>query len=98
MDVAIVPLELPENPGGSRVGPGWVPTKSKDREIAHPNLIKITSIFGPRCSRISAPFRAPFSVFFLILCIPFSNMNFASICHRFVIDFGMDLSSIFQIF
>ena len=60
MDVAMVPPELPENPGGSQVGPGWVPTKSKDREIAHPNLIKITPIFGSIFDRFLDGFWLPF--------------------------------------
>ena len=73
MDVAMVPPELPENPGGSpvgprwvpgraRVGPGWVPTKSKDREIAHPNLIKITPIFGSISERFLDCFWLPFDI------------------------------------
>ena len=69
MDVAMVPPELLENPGGSpvgprwpRVGPGWVPTKSKDREIAHPNLIKITPIFGSIFDRFLDSFWLPFEL------------------------------------
>ena len=73
MDVAMVPPELPENPGGSPVDPRWipggspvdprwVPTKSKDREIAHPNLIKITPIFGSIFDRFLDGLWLPFEL------------------------------------
>ena len=62
MDVAMVPPELPEKPGGSPVDPRWVPTKSKDREIAHPNLIKITPIFGSIFDRFLDVFWLPFEL------------------------------------